>query len=361
MNKYDPKYKAVPGIIFIIVMMMAGACSHPATTKKNVPIKPANSKNYQQASIDTVIKITDKPQGDNLHDPCAFDDIKVYAKQDTNSEVIATIPALTSLNILSSQEFSGADTISNGVGKEPALRMWLMCFYKIKLPAGKTGYILPDHMAKYVYTDSTNNARYLMGDYYSKEKDWIFRVGKFELGSNKRLDYFEHKNFSEAMLEIFVIKTTPLKNISRIIKINAHADYCGGSESALMIADANGHLIALPEDYASLDDGGGVYTVNVYMPHKNKDGKVVLSIDTTGYQHNDETLTAYPAHLHIPINELLVQSTTKGQYFMDSDNNEVKLKNGKYKMETPLTTTTYYYHWDGKAINKLPGRQVVKL
>lgn len=37
----------------------------------------------------------------------------------------------------------------------------------------------------------------------------------------------------------------------------------------------------------------------------------------------------------------------------------IKLKKGGYKMETPLTLTTCFYHWDGKSLTKLPWKSEV--
>jgi hypothetical protein len=216
-----------------------------------------------------------------------------------------------------------------------------------------------DDLALFTFADSIQGVRYLVGRYFNlKDGGYRMRIKKVELQNSHLIASVQTNESIDSRLAAVLITSHTLKGVQAIVKVMAFDDYCGGSERATYIADAGKRLVLLPSDYYSMDDGGGVDTKVLYLPHMRTDNSVVLQNDTSGNSGTlPDTLTV-PAAIHYTPDEIVAIQHTSGAYAMDDNNDYIKTKNGFYKMAYPIISTAYFYHWNGKTLTRLPSTRI---
>jgi hypothetical protein len=203
------------------------------------------------------------------------------------------------------------------------------------------------------------HALYLFAsNYRQKNASKQFLIKKVSWPGKKLMASIETEDLPATGMEVYLTGGGALSNVTRLVKVIANADYCGGYQTGVCFADLGDRFIKMPQNNSLYDDGGGVDNTEVFFPQQDADGQWALKLDTLG-QHFDTLRTLSVPRLDFPPNELIGETHLEGAYAMDKDNEMIPLKSGGYKMETPLTLTTRFYHWDGKTLTKLPWKSKV--
>jgi len=333
-------------IISLLIVVTCCACSSPLVkTLPKQAVKPVNKEAARRSANDRLIDHSPLRQyGDSASNTYTFRKCNLYNTADTNSTVMRTIDAFSPITCINRREQMFADTIRKP-GQPPYVAEGMRIVYEVKAGADR-GFINGADIPDCILRDSS--AVYLLGvDYSQPDPKKQFIIRKISWPEKKQLAVIEREAVPEAEIEAFLTEGRGLNNVNRIIKVAAHADFCGGGDTGMFIADLGSKLVELPGSFLSSDDGGGVDDVQIFLPKVSADNKWSLMKDILGQHFETPKGLAVP-DLHFPMNELIGETSLQGQYAMDINNEMIKLKKGGYKMETPLTLTTCFYHWDGK-------------
>jgi hypothetical protein len=288
--------------------------------------------------------------------PATFVNTPVYTTADTLSEVTFIIPPFTFFEVLSSEEVSSKDTLNDIPGNGSYVQHSTVVYFKVRLFNGREGFIVNDNIADFTFKDDQGKYLYMVGDYSTKEKDYksCIKFLKYDVVAKKIVAELRRNGFPGDMVEVNQIRNLPLKNVSYALHLYAHGDYCGGSQSDLIVVDTPTGMTFLPMSFTFFDDGGGIDRTINYIPAVNGKGKSIL------YANADTRVidtTAYFGNMNYPLSEVFVMKKEEGQEYRDDENDPILLKNGNIKMEHHSITTAYY-HWDGRRakqfyVNKL--------
>ncbi|MES2809250.1 MAG: hypothetical protein V4619_11520 [Bacteroidota bacterium] len=337
-----------PVLSLLIAAQILVSCQN-GSNKINVATK-SESKIFNPADSTYVVP---EQQDNNVMYPTArpatFANTRVYTLADTLSEVKTIIPPFTFFKVLSSEWITHEDTLNNA-GNGPYTQSSMLGFLKVKLDNGTEGYIVDDNIAFFTFTDDAGIYLYLAGTYIQKgetNKPFI-KVVKYDIKAKKIIRSVTHNGYSETIFEVNRIKNLPLKNVEFCLRVNAHGDFCGGTQTMLFMVDKPTGMSFLPESVTFLADGGGLDATIIYIPAINGKGKICLYPDAdTGTK---DTL-AYPSNLKYPLNETIIMINNEGQQFVNDDYLPILSKNGEVRWEY-LKQTINYYHWDGKVATR---------
>ena len=359
MNKMN-KISSPAYIIFIVMIVCGAACNHEKgyvkTKRKPKPVPVITADPGLKLDSTSFSKDDDN---DFVIDPMTMGPIELYTQPDTLTPVEEILPAFTPFKRLGYVTITG-EVKKPGLkpGDPPYTQFTSITWYRIRTDNGKEGYLhyVGDNIAKYTFTDTVRQVKYLVGTYVADRKnhDWKMGFFKFDMATQKITDKVSCDLLGESQEKIELMKKLPLSNVQLAINFSQHADFCGGGESYEIIVDTPTGLTKLPECYNSFDDGDySVVNVDaVYIPVVGGNGQVTLygnglmslPADTAGFK--PDTL-AYPANAAVPINNVIVRTTELGEMCVDKDGDPITLKNGENKYKTHSKVTTYY-HWDGQ-------------
>lgn len=329
----------------------------PAGQAKKKVTVPASQKSASPAL--TVADEIYRPLMFTMHQPLTARACTLYSGPDTASAPVTGLPVLAPLVCYGTRQVEKHDTLRLP-GRANSVRWSLRQYFYVKQGSRK-GFLRYEDVLPITLSDTVRNVRYAIGhrlkpDHNSYQMQLIKTdmAGK-RLLATANVDEQLDVNFAMRLLTLPRLSGVPL-----IVKIINTDNYDGGSDRALLYADAGTHFTMLPRDVTVFDDGGGVDASQLFIPMMAADNTYLLQHDTVGQKDSHADTLTIPAVLPYAPNQIIALQNTVGEYALNNKGDYIKTQDGYFKMRSPIITTTRFYHWDGRRISLLPYKRVVK-
>ena len=355
-----------------LTLTLAGCYQHNSHKTAKEETKSAKPKETSSVSKGVVKKMA--PARDSAYDPyqnivdpmTLSNSSKLYARQDTNSTVLKTLNFGTPLKIIGINEDYKElvkDTINKKTGEKYQYRYYsglVWCYVRVQ---GMEGAIKATDVSTHTFSVHNKNINFLYlltnGNPTHHTTPDKLKILKYDYTTRRFVDSLEVDQMGTDIAR--QIDHSGWKNVDMLFSVTKIDAFCGGDNSDIFIADANGKLQELISRDDSADDGSGdSYNATVWLPVKNSEGSVKLvtngDIDGLSKHNRIAEITEFklpiPKRITFPISEMIVKSETESKSIYDKNNEPEMNKDGSYKSKI-IKDKVHFYRWNGSSLVKI--------